>query len=893
MSGVLGGDQPTTNVPNYTGVLIQTSISTLPIPVGWGIFKVAPNLIWYGDFTKKNAPNSGGGKGGGTTNYDYTASLQFALCEGPVFDVPEAFLTTQDWWVTSRHFTILDGSMTQGAWGYLLSAHPSQAASYPGTVLLCAANYDLGSTPNLPNHNFVVYGPLTYTAWWTNELPAPIGYSVGARAADLALVIQDFLTNPQYGVPGFSSAAIDATTLLSSWTGRIATDASLQTYLAALGMGYCPCVTSQEQAQSVLDRWLQIAFCAAVWSGTALKFIPYADQPISATRTNPYDGQTYTFNFTPNLTPIYDLDDDDFVGDGSADPVLLTRSDPNDADNVLPLEVTTDDGFYSNVPVVARDPGAIQRNSGVPRVGSTVTAHEIVGTGLGGIIAQLLLQRGLYIRNTYQFKLSWEFCLLEPMDLITLTDVNLGLNKTVVRITEVEEDDQGTLTFTAEEFPQGIATATLYQRGSSSFVIPNGGTIAAPVNLPVILEPTSQLVSTPQIWLALSGGVGGVADPNWGGANVWAALASGSWQQIGTVTAPARMGVLTGSLPAVSGWDTTSTLTVDLSESAGQLVPGSSTDADAQAGRTLCWVDGELLGFAHVALALATVSAEADLVPAFGPYQLLVAKGAAWSSTSAVAYAAGGALTATAPLIAVGEAQTVPASVPYQLAVTHQGGFIADVGVSYAAGGSLTPVSGSPAIGQYTVNDGVYGFSAADIGAAVLITYDYAAPGAGQYTVSAATPGVHYFNAGDAGKALLISYSYANPCHYALSRLQRGMYGTVATSHSSGVQFARLDSAVLQLDLPADYVGQTLSLKFVSFNIWGQGLQDISDPAEVTTYTYQPQGAAYDFSQNSFMSILYGGASVALGDLSSGIAGSFACGDLSTAIMQTLQLGTV
>ena len=74
----------------------------------------------------------------------------------------------------------------------------------------------------------------------------------------------------------------------------------------------------------------------------------------------------------------------------------------------------------------------------------------------------MILQRALYIRDTYKFKLGPEFCLLDPMDLVQLTDSAIGLNAATVRITDIEEDDTGVLTIMAEEFPAGVATAVAY-----------------------------------------------------------------------------------------------------------------------------------------------------------------------------------------------------------------------------------------------------------------------------------------------------------------------------------------------------------------------------------------------------------------------------------------------
>jgi Putative phage tail protein len=70
------------------------------------------------------------------------------------------------------------------------------------------------------------------------------------------------------------------------------------------------------------------------------------------------------------------------------------------------------------------------------------------------IAAQLLLQRRAYIRNSYKFKLGWRYALLEPMDIVLLTDAALGLVNRAVRITAIEEDDNGELTITADEIPE-------------------------------------------------------------------------------------------------------------------------------------------------------------------------------------------------------------------------------------------------------------------------------------------------------------------------------------------------------------------------------------------------------------------------------------------------------
>ena len=66
---------------------------------------------------------------------------------------------------------------------------------------------------------------------------------------------------------------------------------------------------------------------------------------------------------------------------------------------------------------------------------------------------QLQLQRKAYVRNRYKFKLGWRYSLLEPMDIVLLNDAALGLSGAAVRIVQIDEDDNGELTVTAEEIP--------------------------------------------------------------------------------------------------------------------------------------------------------------------------------------------------------------------------------------------------------------------------------------------------------------------------------------------------------------------------------------------------------------------------------------------------------
>src|SRR5581483_3085950 len=92
-------------------------------------------------------------------------------------------------------------------------------------------------------------------------------------------------------------------------------------------------------------------------SGTAFSFIGAAT-PTAAGTYGILPSGTYVFaiadenagvsisyryssatSFAPNLTPLYDLTDDDFKADNNEDPLQVTRSDPYQAYNVWRLEI--------------------------------------------------------------------------------------------------------------------------------------------------------------------------------------------------------------------------------------------------------------------------------------------------------------------------------------------------------------------------------------------------------------------------------------------------------------------------------------------------------------------------------------------------------------------------
>jgi hypothetical protein len=149
----------------------------------------------------------------------------------------------------------------------------------------------------------------------------------------------------------------------------------------------------------------------------------------------------------------------------------------------------------------------------------------------------------------------------------------------------------------------GVGTAVPYPRlaaagrGLDTLIDPGN------TNLPIIFEPPPVLSQgVHETWLIASGG------PDWGGCQVWISIDNATYALAGTIYRGARQGTLTADLPAHSDPDDVSVLSVDLTQSQGQLLSGTQADVDNLV--TLCYVDGELITYRTATL---TAAYEYDL----------------------------------------------------------------------------------------------------------------------------------------------------------------------------------------------------------------------------------------------------------------------------------------
>jgi hypothetical protein len=636
----MGGETTKIEAEQIGSMRVQTSAYGMVIPLVYGRTRIAGNLMEYADFKAIATTEESGGKGGGgveQTTYTYYAAVAMGLCEGPIGDVRAVWrgkqrlgdghrnvfyephvvpvsapytVTIPDWvadgatsifgglrlsrsfglpsdgqytvsagvytfppsragqtvYLTytkripvllAAGFTIFRGDAGQAPWPYMATAHPDRALTYPGVAYIAAGGYyQLTDSASLENHSFEVIGRLPYNT------------AAGIYDANPRDVMLDFLSNPIYGAaPGFP---IDGLRQFSD-------------YCLAAGILISPSWADQRPAHEFIDELCKIGNSAPVWSEGKLKVIPFADAPIIGALAS----------YSPNVTPLYDLTDDDFQPNG-AEPVRVRRKTQADAFNQVQIEFTNRTNDYNVDIAEAKDQADIEQYGLRPM--QPLKLASVCDASVADIIASITRDRALYVRNEYEFQLGWRYALLEPMDIVTITDAALGLDKTPVRIREVSESEDGEISIVAEEFLFGVAAPTAFPS-----TIPEGynadyNVSPGSVSAPVMFEPPIEKTRTGlEVWAAVS-----AVSPVWGGCDVWVSLDNATYKYVGTVKGGSRY----GTLKAGMAQGALATASVALDGAGGQLLP--ATLAEAESLMTLCWV-GDVAGgefFAYQGAAL-------------------------------------------------------------------------------------------------------------------------------------------------------------------------------------------------------------------------------------------------------------------------------------------------
>jgi Putative phage tail protein len=550
-----------------SAVTIQQSAYGTPVYLLYGTNRIFGNLLWYGAFNQvqvavsgggggKGGVVGGGGKGGGSTEYNYYASFAIGMCEGPISAVGDVYISKQISDIGTLGGQLFAGTQGQAAWGYLESNFPP-AQNYTEMAYVGFPNFSLGTSSEMPQFSFETTGLLPFDS--TPDCSPDV-------------VIIDFLTRA-----GFPSNYISAFT-------------TLQQYCQASGFFISPLFDQQRTAIDWLNEIMTTLNSEFVWSNGVLTAVPYGDTAVS----NQYN------TYTPNLNPIYEIGDDDWIRDGDVDPVTAERTEAQDAYNQVPIEYVNAADQYNIETYTAFDDAAVDLYGF--RTAPTLRAHHVTNPQTAQIMATNWMNRQLFTRTTYTFKLPWNYILLDPMDYIAITDANLGLNNALVRVVSIDEDDkEGLLTFTCEEVPGQIAGPALQPTFGATRYTANYNTDPGNINTPVFFETPLALeqAAIVEVNVGLSG-----STALWGGCQIFMSTDNLTYQYIAEFNGESRMGVLTAPItqfvPAAGGnnIDQTNILQITMAESDGSF-NNAATPADAVNLNTLCYVDGEFIAFGN------------------------------------------------------------------------------------------------------------------------------------------------------------------------------------------------------------------------------------------------------------------------------------------------------
>ena len=547
----MGGQTISNSETKIEALKLQSSAYGVTIPMVLGVQRIAGNLLDYLGFKAVPHTTTQGGKGGGVkvqnTTFTYQADVIMGLCHGPIVDVPRIWRgkklyaggwladqlpqASEDWIAPSSgamvytvahaatfrvinsiqylnevyefrslaqgsDFTVTAGGVitfTSGAirglqvtvrYTYSTGTEPPSAAQqlglsfkagnvsqaawsqlpggrdvpYSGLAWVAGAAYDLGTGAQVENHTFEVVGPLAY--------------HLGSTVPDVdpALAIRTVLTQQQGGA-GFPAA------LLDSWQ-------SWSDYCCASGLLVSVALDAQRSAADMLRTAAELTNAGVVWADGVIKMVPYADAAASG------NGRT----FTPATTPLYQLDDDCYTPAEEGSPIGVTLKSPADRYNHWRVEFVNRANAYAVEIAEAEDQADIDANG--RRSADVLQAHWVCDPAVARLVAQIKLQRSLAVCAEYSVPLPEHYALIEPAELLTLSDTVLQMADVPVRVTVIDEMEDGGLTVTCEDYPAGTASAAVYpsQHGAGYGADYN----AAPGNAdaPAIFESPAPLTGT-------------------------------------------------------------------------------------------------------------------------------------------------------------------------------------------------------------------------------------------------------------------------------------------------------------------------------------------------------------------------------------------------------------
>ena len=538
--GFFGRHNITTRADKISEFTVNTAEYGTAVPEVLGTTRLSGNVIYYDDFTAhehKETHKSGKGGGSKSTNitYTYTVACILGLCEGKIAGIGKVWRGKEVYTYPNEkiELTAFLGTQTQKPWAYVVGNHPEKAMPYKGLAYM-AGVVDMGDSASLPQYNFEIRGKLLNTGDGVDVNPADyIRYvldKVGLESVEIE------------GLDNYRTYCREADLLISS-----------------------PPDSKPAQAQTIINEIAKLTNAYFFWSNDRFKIVPLETRNIGS--------------WTADTSIKYDLTSDDFSKQSKGAMVTYSRKDSSEVYNSFPVEFINRENAYEKETVNYQLSEDIRQNG--LRQASSTAAHYFYTKERAVKVAEMLAKKSVNEKNTYTFTLNWAFALLEPGDIVTLTDENIGIDHLPVRIVTTTENEKGKITCTAVAVDNvsGVAQYDIHglDRPYVNF------NIIPPNTIPCIIQPPADLtVDGLELWI---GGRG--ADDGWGGCTVYISDDNINYRTVGQINNSARTGTLQANITASATSCVVSCNDVLL----------SGTQQDAERGNTLIWIGGECLSY--------------------------------------------------------------------------------------------------------------------------------------------------------------------------------------------------------------------------------------------------------------------------------------------------------
>ncbi len=438
------------------------------------------------------------------------------------------------------NMTFFSGARGQAAWSYMTSKHPGSDLGYSDVCYMGSSGLYLGYSPTMPNYNYEIIG--LYPA------------GAGIQDANPADVIESILTDTGFGA-GFAKQNLSYTL-----------QSPARSYWAANNFFISMVLEQQNSAGAVIGEILEASRVGAFWSEGLLKFVP--NSSVTAVANG------YVYN--PKTSPVVSLNDNDYVPGKGEEPIKVSRTAWEDAYNKVGVRWTVRTNSYNEDVLEAEDPASID-TFGLRRE-PPVSYPFICTEKAAQLAANLRVQAGNTVRNTYSFNLRSNYAYLEPMDIVLLTDANLGLSNTPVRLLSITDAPDKPLAVTAKDFPWATGDAVLYpkQAQKPSDDLSRGQQDPGATDIFVFEAPATLSKQEGNSLYIFVGG----KELAWGGCSLWISFDNITYNLLTTTSVSGRFGTLTSPFYSGPDPDLTQDLFVTLENSTTTLSSVTQADAD-------------------------------------------------------------------------------------------------------------------------------------------------------------------------------------------------------------------------------------------------------------------------------------------------------------------------